>query len=108
MALLNGSIFFLALVVSAAAQAYVAFDSASASSVYAAGSFTAEQAIAPGSGYWCRSACLGCRPGMCAIATCASCVQLWAAWSVRVMDRISGLALQSGGREDQLARSRCF
>ena len=54
MALLSGSVFFSALVVSAAAQAYVAFDSASASSIYSAGSFTAEQAIAPGSGYWCR------------------------------------------------------
>lgn len=49
------SLFFSAVVVSAAAQAYIAFDSASASSVNSGGRFGAEEAIVPGSGYWCRS-----------------------------------------------------
>jgi hypothetical protein len=49
-----GAAFLLSFFVSVSAQAFVAFDGASASSVYSAGSFTAEEAIAPGSGYWCR------------------------------------------------------
>jgi hypothetical protein len=38
----------------ASAQSLLMFDAASASSVHSAGTFSAEEAIAKGSGYWCR------------------------------------------------------
>ena len=55
MAPLRSGLLFILCVQAVAGQAFVAFDAASASSVYSAGSFTAEEATAPGSGYWCRS-----------------------------------------------------
>ena len=78
---------FLALVVPAAAQAYVAFDSASASSVYSAGSFTAEEAIAPGSGYWCRPKCFSVLSAL-PRDTCVLCV---CACACEVLDSIASL-----------------
>ena len=46
---------FSLCVCAAAGQTYVAFDAAAASSVYSGGSFAAQEAAAPGSGYWCSS-----------------------------------------------------
>jgi len=51
---------FLSLVPAGAAQQYVAFDAASATSTYSAGNvggspFAAQQALSGGSGYWCSS-----------------------------------------------------
>ena len=49
-------LFLCALSLPAAVQSETSasFDGASASSVYSTGSFSADQALAAGSGYWCR------------------------------------------------------
>ena len=101
-AMLRGSIFLFTLAVSAAAQAYIAFDSAAASSVYSAGSFTAEEAISPGSGYWCRHFLSFCKIGFSASSRRWTFVfgKLGAAWPVCVLDGYLGLALQGGGPEN--------
>ena len=43
-------------VLTACGETYVGFDSAVASNTYAPGDYTAEKAMMPGSGYWCRRA----------------------------------------------------
>ena len=102
--MLHHSFCLLTFVVSAAAQAYIAFDTAAASSVYSAGSFAAEEAISPGSGYWCRFVFqITSRVSGVHLFGLHFCVQLWAAWPIRVLDGYLGLTLQGGGCKDYLA-----
>ena len=85
------------------AQSHVAFDRATASSLYSSGAYSAGQALAAGSGYWCRCVC---------VVTSSRCnnffVQFWRA-HIRAdsyMDWASGRA--PSRRRYHVELVRCF